>query len=498
MINGRLALGGLSFEFGNAKARFDELAAEVGKMVERHGKLLDDERGVLEELARLYLPELSPDAVSGGLRELRRELEEALLVQATRRDELGEEITRAEVSVATEAGRVEALEGEEEELGIRLERSRRAVEDELASDRDHAARVDEHETLMSRQALLKGRRARLASAGNLESRRYEAFRPFAYLLARGYGGPEHRAGFITRWLDRWLARRVDFEGLHHNYRILKEGPRAVLTEIEALRERAAELEISIDARAREASERLGLVRALAAVAAADKRLAAARTELERARARVDALRTELRAVEARRGGPYEEALGRHREFLEDQTIQDLVKRARATPDPRDDTLVGHLDDLRRRIEESGRELAVHRAELERLGGRAGKLSEAERLAARLFTSRRSRFRDDFRVEDVVEPLVQGTDSVQSVLHRIAEAHLREPLLTPLADQFGGWFAELSSAFDEGVDIVTIESDAEVEADYVVYDAEGRIIERRVTRRGGLRDYGDGESTEGSS
>lgn len=84
---------------------------------------------------------------------------------------------------------------------------------------------------MERRAALKHRRARLQGTANAERQNYEAFKPFAYLQGRQFGEPEYHAGSITRALDRWLARRIDYDLLAERYRILKIGPHAIQAEI---------------------------------------------------------------------------------------------------------------------------------------------------------------------------------------------------------------------------------------------------------------------------
>jgi len=99
MINGKLALGGLSVEFGNAKKRFADLADRQKALTGRQSKLLNEEEDILGNLSRTYLPELSPEAVSSGLTELSSKMHDALETQAVHRrklsdllDELPEEV----------------------------------------------------------------------------------------------------------------------------------------------------------------------------------------------------------------------------------------------------------------------------------------------------------------------------------------------------------------------------------------------------------------------
>jgi len=90
MISGKLALGGLSLEFGNATKSFAELASRGKMLRRRQSKLLTEERGIVGDLARTYLPELSPEAVSAGLTELSSMMDDSLAAQSVHRQKLSD------------------------------------------------------------------------------------------------------------------------------------------------------------------------------------------------------------------------------------------------------------------------------------------------------------------------------------------------------------------------------------------------------------------------
>jgi len=339
---------------------------------------------------------------------------------------------------------------------------------------------------MDRRSILAARRMRLNTTAGVERRRYDDDRAFAHLRGRDFGGPGYRGGFLAKRLDAWLARRVNFEQLLHNYRILEEGPKVVHLELRDLTDRARELERRIDVQESGVGDRLGLSAALTASASAQELLRDERVALTEARERHDRLASEIRAVDANRGRPYEDALETHRDFLATQTIRELVELARSTPDPKDDGLVGRLEKIRADLTEVGRELRPLRKQLEAMNRRATSLGDLLRQATKHFSSRRSYFTEEVNMPRLVGSVAEGTSDADTAFARLAESHVKQPLLVPKGvSDFGGWFADLSATFDRELGAVQVrsESGADVESEVVVYDNHGRVLHRRVTRRG---------------
>lgn len=252
----------------------------------------------------------------------------------------------------------------------------------------------------------------------------------------------------------------------------------------------------MDRRQDEAGTRHGLVPALQADAEAQRSVVGARQRLHEAAERRDALlAAELRAVESQRGRRYEEAIDMHEDFLQSQSVMELERRARATPDPRDDALVHRLDDVRERLAGSNKDLGAHRAELERLAKRTGSLADLVREATRSFSSRRSYFPEGARLHDMLGLLFDKKASTQELMDELRQEHVPHQVIIPVDSQsLNGWFAELSSVFDPELGAVTLEIDDAIEGEHeiIVHDASGRVLHRRVT----LRWTDGGSSTEG--
>lgn len=494
MISGKLALGGLSLEFGNQEKRFQELSTEVARLSAEEEGLFEEEREIIEELARIYLPELSREAVLDGPRALATQMRGALEKHVAYHEELVRDLTLLPARIAEAVGGVVDAEQDEASTAASLESVRRAVEQDLGVHPVHANQVEEHRAVMERRSVLKSRRSRLQTTANVERLKYEEDKSFSYLLNRQFGQPEYRGRFVARWMDAWLARRIDFATLNRNYRVLRTGPHAIQAEIRRLTARATELEAEIDAREAESGTRRGLLAALEANAAAQRRLVDARDALEETRRRHDEMSAELRAVEANKGRPHEDALSIHREYIEGRSVQDLIHHATSTPDPADDALVYRLQRLRQKMEAVGSALKDRRVKLESAAQSTTSLADVARHAAAHFTSRRSFFPEEFRLEKLVESILEGEAGTDEALDLISNAHVKGPLLTASPrSELDGWFAELSSVFDPELGAVSMkyQRDADVESEVIVQDGTGRVLHRRVTKRRGWGGPADG-------
>ncbi len=207
MITGRQALRSIRSRFERAKKDYDRISRYVRELEELHGSALEDERGLLTELAEAYLPELTYDAMVSGLAQLKLRVAEILRRQDEHKETLQNEILAQRSRLSEAESGLEAHKARENGIEQRVAESRTAVAGALAADEEYREWAEEHAALMDRRDRLKARRARLLAVATVERPAYEGFAPFRHLKERAFGEPEYRAGWITRLFDRWLARR---------------------------------------------------------------------------------------------------------------------------------------------------------------------------------------------------------------------------------------------------------------------------------------------------
>lgn len=377
----------------------------------------------LAELARLRVSALADRTAT----DLRRGEQRAADVLAARHDERAavdaelQELEAAaerlrserEAAADTVEAASDALDAAEAETQARLEG------DDAYRAKRHRARELERTARHAQEKAAESEEERA-----VKGRAFERDPIFSYLWRRGYGTSAYRAGPLTRWLDRVVARLVSFEANRANYARLVALPvrlrehaetvaAAAEAEFEALRQRdeAARADDGVDALERERDEAEA---ELARIDDAIKETEAARSQALERRERMD--RGEDDA--------YAEAVSVLAADLQREDVQALRRQALATPQPEDDALVAQL-----------RELEAERAALETTlkdlkgvaAGNRERVRELERLR-RDFTDARfdapdAAYPDGDLVSTVLSQFLRGT-ATRAVLWRVLEGQRR--------------------------------------------------------------------------
>ncbi len=485
MVTGRQALKGIRKRVDEAKKHYDHVNRSIRKLEAERASALDEERDVLTLLAEACLPELTHEALSNGLTQMKLRVAQVLLRQDQRKEDLeaGMEAYRdrqAEAEAELKKQKARGAVAEE-----RVEAGRAAVATVLGGDTEYRSCAEEHSALMDRIDRLKSRRAKLLAVAAVERPSYDGFAPFRYLADRAYGEPEYRVGWLSRICDRWLAKRIDFPTLYRHHRLLKVGPHQIQAEIARSSRRAGELEAQMDATEEKTAEAEGLTDALEELAEVHTEVQAARALRDEARSEDKAKQSELRELETNRGRYYDEAIDLHRQHLGDKPIQELESIARHTPGAPGEALVRRLDEARIRLDNTERRGRERLAELRAAGERVDGLLQMEEAAQRDFGSFRSHFREGLGLDALLAEYMEGVESWGGVIDRMNEVHFQRPIVAPMAESMlGAILSELAASFSVSPleHVYSIDSDGESIISTVVHDHDNHVVTRRVTRR----------------
>ncbi len=382
----------------------------------------DQERArALAELARLRVAWLADGSLGERLDDVDRQvlalLERRETLEAAVKGELG----AAEAAQARMAEARDAAAAELERAAERLDVAEAATQARLSADPDYlalrsaaqaaeriAVHADEKATLAEEELAAKGAD-------------YEADPLFAYLWRRGYGTPAYRAWPLARWLDGRVARLVGYERARRNYHTLQELP--VRLREHAERVGAAADAALADLAARDAAEREadGVLPVAAEVEAARERLAEVDRELEAGAGARQAVAQRLEAFARGEDPLYLDALALLTEALGRVSLKELAREAIATPLPEDDRVVARLLELERRREAGTVSLAELREAAARHKARA---TDLERVRID-FTRRRydqpgSVFAEGAMIATLLAQLLDGAmtrDGLWRVLER---------------------------------------------------------------------------------
>src|SRR5690606_10284088 len=368
MLSGRETLASIDEALAKLRWETDALDAGFQKAGAELTKARQRQLGLYARIARVRLAEIERGDLADTLEDVDRRVAEILEARRAAQAQLADEIAAAEARLAElereraarqaeAAAASEAVDAAEADAQRRLEGDDEYREKLAAAERSDAV-ADQAEE-----------KARAAEADRAEKGRpYEADRVFAYLWARGFGTPRYRAWPITRVLDGWAARTIDYEAQRRNYHLLTEIPARLAEHAAAMREiaerdggaargverRAAERRVAEADKAIEAQESLlgELIDQRARFASGEDDFAAQCTTLLSAALRREDLDS-LRKRTARTKSPEDDALVDELEALEDEIEQIEEERIqyRRLHQMQRERMLG-LEDIRKRFKRS--------------------------------------------------------------------------------------------------------------------------------------------------
>jgi hypothetical protein len=309
---------------------------------------------------------------------------------------------------------------------------------------------------------------------------YERSRLFQYLLERRFGTAEYRGRGLTRRLDRWVSRLIDFGRAQRSYEFLKRTPELMEQEV-ARRQREFHARMErIEAIEQTVAEATGLPATIQEVAQAEQeRERRAKTHNEDAD-RVRLAAEELAALDQQEGQFYEDALGRYRRFLSDAETGVLQARAAQTPEPVDDELVQRVRFLSEELTELQPRVSQQQLEMQAADRRSEGLEFiVRRFEQSNFHIDRSSFEDGFDVRALIAQHRAGgldRDAFWQALRRAQ--HTAPTEFERRASEALGRAAESPLA---GV-LMSAMVQAAGAASAALETAAGRSVERRVRHR----------------
>ena len=384
---------------------------------------LDNDRGdALRSLAEHYLPKLTEDAIDETWDEVRDAVSDVLNRKEDGSRRLREDLERLRVKRAL-------ADDQLVEINHKLDEAR-STEQEVAAEVERRLQEDGDFVQLSDRAAIAEATLERAEANlqeiDQESVRklpgYESSSLFQYLYKQEFGTPQYRKRGVTRRVDRWLARYINYSKAKQGYEFLKQTPGQ-------MREIIADDRQSLDVVMKELErkrDRVAAELALPEKIQMSNQLDQQRTEhleiLERVLLETQDAQQTLVDFENPRGTYYKKAIDLFRSHLEQMETPELRARAEKTVmDLTDDQIVARLSGVESDIGELDNSTRKRRDALLRSQEFLEELGRViQRFRAAKFDSTRSQFIGSLDVEEEVDQ-AQQADDAQKLWQRIRQA-----------------------------------------------------------------------------
>ena len=454
MVTGRDNLNLLNQHVYQAQTQQEDASRRLEDLHRQLEALRLEMSGSYRQLAQLRLDDLQAGQAISQL----NETDQATfgLVQNLKRSRLNVK-EQIEASVATQ----QQLEEQRKELAQQRDEAGEAMQRQLVQTHKRLSETEAYRQQQERtqQALAVAQQAEekasRAEKDRLEKGKpYEADRLFMYLWDRRFLTPDYRGGWLTRQLDNWVARMIDFQRNRANYYMLLELPLRLREHANKVQQ-TAQLEVqALQTMARQAAEADGALNLQAKVQEAEKRLQQLDADIAAAESRHQKLLAEQAEFNAGKDPLSQQIIDLQVSALAKEPLASLVQKARATPQPEDDVLVTRIHQLSQRQEQIVEEIQSLNNILQQQQRKLGELEEVRRrYRENGYDAYNSRFPGDFSLGVLLGQMLGGLGNPDTVWGEIDRRHRSSG---PADSDFGD-SGDMGGGFGNGGDFYTNDS-----------------------------------------
>lgn len=440
MISGSDAFASIERAMQRVRSDEDKLTAVMTSIAEGAARLRAAMSEDFKQLARIKLDSLQSQPITASLDQA--ETRALALIEDGKRaaEELQQKRTAANASLEDARSAKTAAAAEAEAAGDALDALTAATETRLKDDPawQAQAKILEAQEAIADEADKKADQAEADLAA--KRRPYEADEIFIYLWKRGYGTQAYQGGGLTRMLDGWAARLVDYQKYRPNFAMLQEIPVRLRAHA-----RAKETEVTAERTRLEAIERNALI--ADGVEPLEKTLAAARGRLSAADKAVNDAQSTLKQLDAQytaefgagRSAAYDKAVDVLAESLAREDLRGLYREALATPGPDDERVVAHLMEQEKKLKDSDDELAKTRETIRELARRRAELQSARDDArAKGYDQPYAGFGNEGIIDQVIADIARGVLRSSDLGRVLSDGFSRRAPRSPGGFGGGGW------------------------------------------------------------
>jgi chromosome segregation ATPase len=414
------ALQGIQASAQECFTAITQLDQDTGELVERRSE-------ALIELAEHYLPAIDEQSVANSFREVRSQLMDVL----TRKQRHVRELKKTLDDDHAETRQLEQdLEQVTDKLNNHVTR-REELEQQVARRLESDAEFQRlsKEALIAEKELDRNEHRvdeiKKEAAEKLPS--FDESSLFSYLHKRGYGTSGYNKKGLTKKLDGWVAKMINYPRARRSYEFLRVTPELMANEVTRRRDQFNALMELVEACEDRHADEVGLTAVMREGQELGTKRDALVAEISKQQDLTDKHREELVALDSVRSQYYEQGVARVKQFLETLEARRLQATSQSTPEPQDDQIVAELVWIGEELDRTKREGSELAAEQDVLKSRLLQLQDIwQRFRRADFDSGRSFFHPNFDIEGSLEQFARGQMSRDDLWASIKSAQQFAP------------------------------------------------------------------------
>lgn len=403
-------------ELETARGEIAAAGAELGELTEGRGDTLLD-------LARHYLPELTPAAVEKTWTDARHWIHEILLRKQSHVAKLDGELATIAARRGDAERELAAITARLDEATIAQQSLAQAVSDALAADADFSNLSNR---AAQAEASLQRAEANLQEIEQDSLKKlpgYENSALFMYLKKRNFATAEYKHRGIARSVDQWLSRYIGYREARQGYDFLKSTPQHMREVIASDRQSLDIVLDELEKRRDTVAQRMGLTDAIETVQSLTAQRSTWLQTLDQIQLDTQTLQSDRSRTDDSRGPYYQEAIEKFRQTLDKIDSRTLADRAKKTAEIEDDLIVARLQGLQIEMQQVNDQVSQRQQKVAALTNHLQSIGTLiNRYRAAGFDTGRATFNSSLDVMSELRMAGDGGGSFEAVWQKIRGAH----------------------------------------------------------------------------
>lgn len=403
-------------ELETARGEIAAAGAELGELTEGRGDTLLD-------LARHYLPELTPAAVEKTWTDARHWIQEILLRKQAHVAKLDGELNTIASRRSHAESELASITAKLDEATLVQQSLAQSVSDALAADADFSNlsnRAAQAEASLQR-AEANLQEIEQDSLKKLPS--YENSALFMYLKKRDFATADYKHRGISRSVDQWLSRYIGYREARQGYDFLKSTPQHMREVIASDRQSLDIVLDDLEKRRDTVAQRMGLTDAIEAVQSLTTQRSTWLQQLDQIQLDTQTLQSDRSRMDDSRGPYYQEAIEKFRQTLDKVDSRTLADRAKRTAEIEDDLIVARLQGLQSDMQQVNDQVSQRQKKVAALTDHLQSIGTLiNRYRAAGFDTGRATFNSSLDVTSELRMARDGGGSFEAVWQKLRGSH----------------------------------------------------------------------------
>ena len=436
MMRGRDQLAIIDQHILSARRDMETIHNQLETANQRLVEVRNQQAQEYRRLAKFRLDELA----AGQLITQMDETDRAVLKLLERRSQ---KLAQLEGEIQQSLAKQAQLEEERSQTVQRRDDLLKQIDEAAAETKEQLSRQDAYQKLEKSAEEVSGRAERAEKkAAQAEADREEKGKPyredplFMYLWKRSYLTPDYTGGDLTRMLDGWVAKMVNYSDARSSYYMLTELPVRLREHADRQKMIAAQEVQKLRDMEAKALEVEPIMENKELLRSVQKSLEESESRIEKEEKNHESMLQQRSAYSSGSDELSRQAIQLQVSEIKNDSLTDLYMQAKMTNNPDDDVIVSRIRDLQQEEQELLAEVQDLQSQMEQQQKNFQEIDELKRRFRRSsYDSNHSFFPGGFQLAALLGMLMSGRASGGDVWDRIdREQQFRRPR-TPI--DFGG-------------------------------------------------------------